>query len=412
MVHAALGRYEQRYGILPVAEALRIVEARTPRLPSQSIRTVDATGRVLAEPIMAREQMPPFPASTVDGYAVVAADRSDWRRVVQDVFAGRADGARVGPGTAARIMTGAPLPPGADAVVMFEDTEERDGSVRLQRTARPGDNLRRVGVDLEVGQRVLEAGTLIGPAEIGLLATVGVAEVAVSRRPRVAVLSTGDELVEPDSQPHPGAIRDSNRYALLAAAAEAGAEAISMGMVEDDEAAQRERIQSALETADVLVTSGGVSVGARDLIKPILEELGVVHFGRIALKPGKPLTFATVGQKVIFGLPGNPVSALVTFEVFVRPTLLRMQGRSVATRPRVAVQVEHELGKTRDRTEYQRAIVRWDGQSLVARSTGSQISSRLISMAGANALLEIEPGEGTVPSGATVPALLIGEIVS
>jgi molybdopterin molybdotransferase len=295
---------------------------------------------------------------------------------------------------------------------MFEDTEERDGSVRLQRTARPGDNLRRVGVDLEVGQRVLEAGTLIGSAEIGLLATVGVAEVAVSRRPRVAVLSTGDELVEPDSQPHPGAIRDSNRYALLAAAAEAGAEAISMGMVEDDEAAQRERIQSALETADVLVTSGGVSVGARDLIKPILEELGVVHFGRIALKPGKPLTFATVGQKVIFGLPGNPVSALVTFEVFVRPTLLRMQGRSVATRPRVAVQVEHELGKTRDRTEYQRAIVRWDGQSLVARSTGSQISSRLISMAGANALLEIEPGEGTVPSGATVPALLIGEIVS
>ncbi|HEV8637999.1 MAG TPA: gephyrin-like molybdotransferase Glp [Chloroflexota bacterium] len=412
MVHAALERYERRYGILPVAEALRIVEQHTPRLPNEPVRTVEATGRVLAETIVAREQMPPFPASTVDGYAVVAADRSEWRRIVQDLFAGRADGARVRPGAAARIMTGAPLPPGADAVVMFEDTDERDGSVRLRRPTRPGDNLRPVGVDLEVGQTVLEAGTPIAAAEIGLLATLGVAEVTVSRRPRVAVLSTGDELVEPDARPHPGAIRDSNRYALLAAAAEAGADPISMGMVRDDEAAQRERIRAALEAADVVVTSGGVSVGARDLIKPILEELGTVHFGRIALKPGKPLTFATVGEKLVFGLPGNPVSALVTFEVFVRPTLLRMQARSPATRPRVMVRVEHALGKTRDRTEYQRAVVRWDGDHLAARSTGSQISSRLVSMVGANALLEIEPGEGSVPAGATVTALLIGEIAS
>jgi molybdenum cofactor synthesis domain-containing protein len=412
MVHAALEQYEQRYGILPVAEALRIVAARTPRLPTEPVRTVDAAGRVLAETILAREQMPPFPASTVDGYAVVASDTAEWRRVVQDVFAGRADGARVGEGTAARIMTGAPLPPGADAVAMFEDTEERDGAVRLRRPARPGDNLRPVGVDLEIGQTVLEAGTVIGPAEIGLLATLGVAEVAVSRRPRLAVLSTGDELVEPDARPAAGAIRDSNRYALLAAAAAAGAEPLSMGMVRDDEAAQRERLRAAFDAADVVVTSGGVSVGARDLIKPLLEELGTVHFGRIALKPGKPLTFATVGQKLAFGLPGNPVSALVTFEVFVRPTLLRMQGRNVATRPRVAVQLEHPFGKTRDRTEYHRALARWDGGRIVARSTGSQISSRLVSMVGANALLEIEPGEGTLPAGATVPALLIGELAT
>jgi molybdopterin molybdotransferase len=295
---------------------------------------------------------------------------------------------------------------------MFEETEEGDGTVRLRRAVRPGENVRPVGVDLEVGQRVLEAGVAIGPAEVGLLATMGVAEVAVSRRPRVAVLSTGDELVEPDARPRPGAIRDSNRYALLAAAAEAGAEPVSMGMVEDDEAAQRERIRRALDAADLVVTSGGVSVGQRDLIKPILEELGRVHFGRIALKPGKPLTFATVGEKLAFGLPGNPVSALVTFELFVRPTLLRMQGRAVATRPRLTVRVEHALGRTRDRTEYQRAVVRWDGQRLVARSTGSQSSSRLISMAGANALLEIAPGEGSVPAGAAVAALLIGEIAS
>jgi molybdopterin molybdotransferase len=410
MVHAALAQYEARYAILPVAEALGIVRASTPRLTAEAVRTVDATGRVLAQSVVSTEQMPPFPASTVDGYAVVASDLSEWRTVLRDVLAGQADGAAVGAGLATRIMTGAPLPPGADAVAMFEDTHEQDGRVRLKHPVKAGDNLRPVGIDLEVGQTVLEAGTQLGAAEVGLLATIGVAEIAAHRRPRLAVLSTGDELVEPDEAPRPGAIRDSNRYALLAAAAEAGAEAVSMGMVRDDEAAQRQRIRAALDAADVVVTSGGVSVGSRDLIKPLLEELGTVHFGRIALKPGKPLTFATVGEKLVFGLPGNPVSALVTFEVFVRPTLLRMQGHARPERPRVTVEVSHALGKTRDRTEYQRAVVRWVDDRLVARSTGSQISSRLISMAGANALLEIEPGEGTVPVGAKVPALLVGPI--
>jgi molybdopterin molybdotransferase len=410
MVHAALIRYEARYGILPVAEALRIVRENTPRLPIDRVRTVEAAGRILAERVISAEQMPPFPASTVDGYAVLAADTAEWRAVLRDVLAGQADAAALEPGQATRIMTGAPLPPGADAVVMFEDTDEQDGRVRLTKSVKPGDSLRPVGIDLEIGQTVLEAGTLLGAAEVGLLATVGVATIAAHRRPRLAVLSTGDELVEPDETPRPGAIRDSNRYALLAAAAEAGADATSMGMVRDDVSAQRDLIRAALERADVVVTSGGVSVGSRDLIKPILEELGTVHFGRIALKPGKPLTFATVGEKLVFGLPGNPVSALVTFEVFVRPTLLRMQGHARPERPRVAVEVEHALGKTRDRTEYQRAVVRWADDRLVARSTGSQISSRLISMAGANALLEIEPGEGTVPAGARVPALLVGPI--
>lgn len=410
MVHAALARYEARYGILPVAEALQIVRDHTPRLTTERVHTVSAVGRILAERVVSREQMPPFAASTVDGYAVIATDTAEWRQVARDVLAGQTDTARVEPGVAMRIMTGAPLPPGSDAVVMFEDTDEQGSRVRLTRPVKAGDNVRPIGVDLEIGQTILNAGTPIGPAEVGLLATVGVAEIAAHRRPRLAVLSTGDELVEPDEAPRPGAIRDSNRYALLAAAAEAGADAISMGMVRDDESAQRERIRAALDAADVVITSGGVSVGSRDLVKPILEGLGTVHFGRIALKPGKPLTFATVGEKLVFGLPGNPVSALVTFEVFVRPTLLRMQGHARPERARVAVEVEHALGKTRDRTEYQRAVVRWTGERLVARSTGSQISSRLISMAGANALLEIEPGEGTVPAGSRVSALLVGPI--
>jgi molybdopterin molybdotransferase len=198
----------------------------------------------------------------------------------------------------------------------------------------------------------------------------------------------------------------------MAAVREAGAEPLSMGMARDDEALQRARLGAAFEAADVVITSGGVSVGARDLIKPILEGLGTVHFGRIALRPGKPLTFATVGQRLGFGLPGNPVSALVTFEIFVRPALLKMQGRQSVQRPRVEVEVEHPLPRTPDRTEYQRAIVRWQGGRLIGRSTGSQISSRLLSMVGANALLEIEPGEGRVPAGARVPALLVGDVES
>jgi molybdenum cofactor synthesis domain-containing protein len=412
MVHAALATYEQRYGILPAAEAARIVLGLTPQLDDESVVTVTADGRTLAETIRATEQMPPFPASTVDGYAVVAADESDWRELLDDVLAGAPIDAPVATGRAARIMTGAPLPPGADAVVMFEDTDERDGRVHLKRAVKAGDNLRPPGVDLEVGQTVLEAGTVLGAAEIGLLATIGRGTVRIHRRPRVAVLSTGDELVEPDEPLRPGAIRDSNRYALMAAIREAGGEPISMGTARDEESLQRERIQAALDVADVVITSGGVSVGSRDLVKPILEGLGTVHFGRIALRPGKPLTFATIGRKLAFGLPGNPVSALVTFEVFVRPALLKMQGRRRIQRPRVDVTVEHALGKTLDRTEYQRAVVRWQDGRLVARSTGAQISSRLISMAGANALLQILPGEGTVPAGSTVPALLIGEIGS
>lgn len=410
MVHAALAAYELRYGILPAAEAAAIVLAHTPRLAAERLRTVDAQGRTLAETVISSEQMPPFPAATVDGYAVVASDDAEWRELLPDILAGQAERAAVGPGRAARIMTGAGLPVGADAVVMFEDTAEQDGRVKLNRPVKAGDNLRPVGIDLEVGQPVLQAGTVLGPAEIGLLATLGVAEMSVARRPRVAVLSTGDELVEPDAPLRAGMIRDSNRYALMAAAREAGAEVISMGMARDDETLQRERVRAAFDTADVVITSGGVSVGTRDLIKPILEGLGTVHFGRIALRPGKPLTFATVGEKLAFGLPGNPVSALVTFEVFVRPALLQMQGRRAVQRTRVDVEVEHPLGKTPDRTEYQRAIVRWQNGRLVARSTGSQISSRLLSMVGANALLEILPGTDKVPAGARVPALLVGEI--
>ena len=399
-----------RYALVSVADALATVTQHTPLLETEWVGLEQALGRVLASDLVADENVPPFPTTTVDGYAVIAADPSPRRQVLTEITAGSAGTLVVRPGTAARIMTGAPIPSGADAVVMVEQTREENGYVELLRQPRSGELIHPVGADVARGQLVLPRQTVIGPAEIGLLATLGRTAIAVYRQPVVAVLSTGDELVEPGTPLRPGAIRDSNRYALLASIREAGGIPLSLGMVRDDEADQTARIAEGLARADVLITSGGVSVGSRDLIKPILEQLGTVHFGRVSIKPGKPLTFATVGTKLAFGLPGFPVSSLVTFEVFVRPTLLRMQGHPRPHRPEVPVVLDAPVQPSPDRTEYQRAVVSWRGGRLVARTTGVQVSSRLLSMVGANALIKIEPGTQPVPTGATVPALLLGPI--
>lgn len=417
MVRERLTQYEARYGLLSVEEAAHTILSNTPVLGPIEVRLADALGQILAEPAISRDDMPPFASSSVDGYAVIAADTAPTRHVLGEITAGAADALRVEPGSAARIMTGAPVPLGADAVVMLEHTRDIQGSqgdshVAIERAVKSGDYIHPVGQDLSVGQPVLPAGTLLGPPELGLLATMGLVRVRVHRRPTVAVLSTGDELVEPDQPLRPGAIRDSNRYALMAAARAAGCEAVSFGMVRDDVRAQEGAIRSALVDADVVITSGGVSVGTRDLIKSILERLGTVHFGRIAMKPGKPLTFASIGDRLAFGLPGFPVSSLVTFEVFVRPALLKMQGRQRIHRPRVEVTLAHDLRQTPDRTEYQRVVVSWEGGGLTARSTGLQVSSRLLSMVGANGLVVIAPGEGVISTGARVTALLTGDIVA
>ena len=399
-----------RYGLVAVEAALQTILDHTPVLEPEEISLAEVLGRTLAEEVTSSENMPPFDASTVDGYAVIAADGSPSRAVLSEITAGQVGEVIVRAGTAARIMTGAPLPPGADAVVMVEDTAEADGRVTVRKALRPGENVQPMGADLAVGQPVLAAGTVLGAPEIGLLATLGRTRVKVGRRPRVAVMATGDELVEASQAPGPGAIRDSNGPSLMASVREVGAIPISLGIGRDDEAEQEARIAAGLDQADVVLTSGGVSVGSRDLIKPILERLGQVHFGRVAIKPGKPLTFATVGPKLVFGLPGNPVSTLVTFEVFVRPALLKMEGRRAVLRPRVEVVLEHDVKPSPDRTEYQRAVVRWEGGRLLARTTGSQVSSRLLSMVGANGLIIIEPGEAKVPAGSTVPALLTGPL--
>ncbi|HEX5417452.1 MAG TPA: gephyrin-like molybdotransferase Glp [Chloroflexota bacterium] len=397
--------------MVSVEEAIAIVLEHTPALPAEEISLDEALGRVLAEDIVARDDMPPFAASAVDGYAVIAADGDRPRRVISEIIAGRADLPPLEPGLTARIMTGAPLPAGADAVLMVEETAEQDGVMTTRVAPPPGNNVHARGQDVSTGQLVLAAGTVLGAPEVGLLATVGRARFSVFRRPVVAVLSTGDELIEPDQPLRPGAIRDSNRHTLLASIREAGGVPVSLGSVRDDEATQEAMIREGLRRADVVLTSGGVSVGSRDLIKPILRRIGTIHFGRVSFKPGKPTTFATVGEQLVFGLPGFPVSSLVSFEVFVRPALRKLQGYPRLHRTVIPVTLGHAITPSPDRPEYQRATVRWEGGALVARSTGAQRSSRLLSLVGANALLRIPPGTRPIAVGDQADALLTGEIV-
>jgi molybdopterin molybdotransferase len=318
--------------------------------------------------------------------------------------------------TAVRIMTGGVIPPGANAVVMVEDTQEQSGVVNIKTTPKAGDNIQGAGIDVQRGQVILAAGKRIGPPEIGMLATVGQTRVLVHPKPRVAVMATGDEVVEPEDELPVGYVRDSNRYAVIAAATEAGCEVVWSGHTPDEPAALERAMREALSVADVLITSGGVSMGTRDHIKPLLAEIGEVHFGRIAFKPGKPLTFASVQQPgreaYAFGLPGFPVSSLVTFEVFVRPALRRLQGYTQVHRPRVTVVLGHDIQPDAGRLEYHRASVQWQDGQLVATSTGKQTSSRLITMVGANALLEVPSGTELLPAGARLPALLTGDLLS
>jgi molybdopterin molybdotransferase len=404
--------------MVAVDEAIRTILSVAAPLGIEVVDALSAEGRTLAEAVRSPGAVPAGPRSAVDGYAVRASDVGDRALIRDEIAAGRDHLPAVGPGEAVRIMTGGAIPPGADAVVMVEDTEERDGNVAIRREVASGAHVHQTGQDIVAGQVVLEAGTTLGPAEIGILATVGRTRVALFRRPRVAVLATGDELVEPWERPPAGSIRDSNRYALLAAVRETGAEPVWNGLARDTEEDLAARFEeamrgtSALRGADVLLTSGGVSMGTRDLIKPLLERRGMVRFGRVNFKPGKPLTFASVGETLVFGLPGYPVSSLVTFEVFVRPALQKMQGKARLFRPRVVVEIEHELRPDPVRPEYQRAVVRWETGRLVARTTGAQGSSRLLSMAGANALLEIEPGDAPLPAGSRVPAMVTGEFLS
>jgi molybdopterin molybdotransferase len=396
------------YPLVDADEAAALVLDRTPVLPKERVAIGEAVGRVLAEDLSAPSELPAFSTSAVDGFAVRAADAGQTLRVIGESAAGRPFAGGVGRGTAARILTGGVLPAGADTVVMVEDVRLAGDEVTVPGDLRPGSNFHRPGADVKAGELVLRAGAQLGAAELGLLAAIGFAGADVFRRPRVALMSTGDELVEVGRKPGPGQITDSNRWALLAALREAGAEVRILGIGPDEPTALRRLVVDALDGADVLVTSGGVSVGTHDLVKPLLESLGTVHVGRVKLKPGKPFTFATLpAGKLAFGLPGFPVSSLVTFEVFVRPALRKLQGFARLQRPTLPVRLGYDARATADRTEYQRVTLRREGAELVADTTGSQSSSRLLSLAGAHALVRIAPGDEGVAAGTIVEAMIL-----
>jgi molybdenum cofactor synthesis domain-containing protein len=298
-------------------------------------------------------------------------------------------------------------------VVPIEATELADDHVIIhQERVAPGENIRPVGVDLAKGSAVLRRGALLAAAEMGLLASLGVDPVEVVRRPRVSVLSTGNELVEPRETPGPGQIRDANRFSLIAALQEAGADVIWAGRGPDDAAALRSTLIDRIAASDVVITSGGVSMGDLDLVKPLLSELAQVHFRRVFMKPGKPFNFATSSDTLIFSLPGNPVSALVGFEVFIRPALRSMLGVTEIDRPQTAVRLDHSVQPS-DRIEFQRGIVRVDSEgSLKVATTGPQASSRLASLVGANALVVVPPGVDSILAGSSIEAILVGPLVT
>src|SRR5580765_6964822 len=403
--------------MIPLQDAQQYVLGLCEPLPPRSLPLAAALGTVTTSPIDAPEAVPPFDNTAVDGYAVHAADTASAPvelDVVGTLAAGRASDLIVAPGQALRIMTGAPLPAGVDAIVMVEDTVALDGDkrVRIGHAVRPGTAVRRAGDDVKPGERVLDAEVLLRPAHLGVLASLGITEVLVHPRPRVGVLSTGDELVSDGSPLAPGQIRESNKAMLLGLVAQTGGEPVDLGVVRDDEDALVAALTDACGRCDAVLTSGGVSMGDFDIVKAVLERVGSMRWMQIAIKPAKPFAAGTLhlgGRSVpLFGLPGNPVSALVSFEVLARPALRKLAGHRqwhrstvpAVTDDAIRRQPDGKLHLTRTYGQFG-ADGRWH-----VRVTGPQASHQLAATAAANSLALIPDGEG-VGAGAEVDVLFL-----
>ncbi|MBE3037663.1 MAG: molybdopterin molybdotransferase MoeA [Chloroflexi bacterium] len=398
--------------MLSVSEAReRILVVFLP-VESQTVLLNHAAGRVLARDMAAETDLPLFDNSSVDGFALHKADFACPRtlNVVADIRAGEASEKPIRPGQSARIMTGAPLPPGAEAVVMVEDTDfnvrtpgtPAPQTVTIHKSVRPGENIRRRGDDLHTGDEVLSAGMRLRAQEIGLLAMLGAADVLVYRQPRFALLSSGDELLPVEAPLTPGKIHESNSYALAALAETAGVELIRLGVAADTEADVRSRLERAVEAkADVIVSSAGVSVGAFDYVKYVIEEDGELDFWKVNMRPGKPLAFGKYRGVPFFGLPGNPVSAFVGFEVFVRPALEKLSGLELRPRPHQMARLAESL-ESDGRESYLRAVISQENGVLVARLTGHQGSGNIFSLVRANALLIVPSGVKSLPANSDV----------
>ncbi|MFN8540377.1 MAG: gephyrin-like molybdotransferase Glp [Thermomicrobiales bacterium] len=402
-------------GMIGVAEALERVMAGVAPLSAEEVALGDALGRVLAEDVVSGEDIPPFRNSAMDGYAVRADDvRGASRatpvrlRVVGQGPAGYPASGAVGEGTAIRIMTGAPLPPGADTVVRFEETDNRTDEVAIFAEQRAWVNVREAGEDVRAGETVLRAGCALRPIEIGVLASTGRATVTVFRRPRVAIVSTGDEVAALGQPVRPGQIRDSNSHTLAALVRRYGGEPELLGVARDTVGELTAALRAARE-ADLILTSGGVSVGDYDMVKDVLRAEGRIEIWQVRMKPGRPLAFGYLGERPFLGLPGNPVAAYVSFEVFARPVILRQAGRAEWRKPTVRARLAEDIDNRGGRQHYVRALVTPGEDVPMVRPTGEQGSGVLTALVRANALLVVPDGVERLPAGALVEVELLHE---
>ena len=406
-------------GLTPLHEAQKTVLDAAFPLGLEKVGLLNALGRALGEDIVAARDNPPWDNSAMDGFAVRWKDlkqehaitRPIVLKVIEDVPAGKTATQAVGPGEAIRIMTGAPIPKGANAVVKVEETEPSQDSVRIFKAVEPGANIRPQGEDVKKGERIIAKGTSIRPAEAGMLAILAKSFVLVYQRPRVAILSTGDELADLDERFDEDKIINSNSYGIAAAVQEAGGIPILLGIAQDQPAALKEKIAHGLN-ADILVLSGGVSMGDYDFTKAVFRELGAeMNFWKLAVRPGQPLAFGKIQGKLAFGLPGNPVSSMVTFEQLVRPAMLKMAGHRSYGRPVVQATFQEKFSKRPDRRHFLRGIVTHENGTLNVRTTGDQGSGILTSMVKANGLIDVPEHVERLNPGDTVDVQVLSHDV-
>jgi len=399
--------------MIAVEEAIHRILDQIHPLGKERLNILQSLGRVLGEDIIAPRNIPPWHNSAMDGYAVrwqdiqnASSKKGVVLTVLADLPAGRIFRGEVNPGEAVRIMTGAPLPQGADTVVQVEDTEKAGDQVKILAAPEKGKNIRQAGEDVTAGERILEEGNLLRPAHIGLLASMQRSLASVYQAPRVAILSTGDELLEIDEPWEEGKIVNSNSYSLAAQVLECGALPLQLGIARDKPGDLSAKIQQGL-TADILVTSGGVSVGDYDLVKGMLQELGKMNFWKVAMRPGQPLAFGVVFGKPLFGLPGNPVSSMVSFEQFVRPSILKMAGHRNLFRATVKARLGENIEKKAGLIHFIRCRLVHEGELIYAWTTGEQGSGILSSMVKAQGLIVLPPEENLARAGQEVNVILL-----
>jgi len=402
--------------MIHIEEALKkILDAISP-LGLEKVNILDALGRVIGEDVYAGRAIPPKDNSAMDGYALRAGDTSGaseespaMLEVIEEIPAGTIPEKRIGPGQAARIMTGAPLPEGADAAVRMEDTRKDGGRVAILVEARQGQDIRLAGEDVQPGEKVISRGEVIRPAEVGMLAALGRSFVSVHQRPLVAIVATGDELIDIDETPSPGKIVNSNSYSLAALVLDCGAVPLQIGIARDRREDLVAKFRAAMR-ADLIVSSGGVSVGDYDLVKEVMKEEGNrMQFWRVAMKPGRPLAFGMLGEVPLVGLPGNPVSAMVSFEQFIRPAILKMMGHVNLFRKTVQARLGQDIHKKPGIRHFIRARIQRDGDLYTVVTTGDQGSGILKSMVRANGLIILPAEVTTVQAGGMVTVQLLDD---